>query len=99
MLQTDMENQRSFSAVSRGILLLLVVVLYLIGMAIWTPLFLVWPKRYAGMTAWQTVATRWVLVRHIWTNLVRRAPQQHVPHPGRHARSTDRILGRRHDCS
>lgn len=66
-----MENQQLYRESSRGILLLLVVVLYLIGLMIWTPLFLGWPRRYAGMTVGETVATRCVLVRHIWSNLVR----------------------------
>ena len=77
-----MENQRSFIAFLRGILLLLVVILYLIGLAIWTPLFLLWPQRYASMTFSETLATRWVLVRHIWANLVRTAAYHHLPDRG-----------------
>ena len=69
-----MKNRRRNSAFLRDTLLLFVVVLYVVGLAIWTPLFLVWPRRYADMSFGETVATRWVLVRHIWTNLVRTAP-------------------------
>jgi hypothetical protein len=48
--------------------------MYVFGLAVWTPLFLVWPRRYPEMTYAESVSTRWVLVRHIWTKLVRRAP-------------------------
>ncbi len=68
--RTDMEDQQSFSAGPRGSFVLLVVVLYVIGLAIWSPLFLVWPRRYAGLTFRQTVATRFMLVRLIWTGLL-----------------------------
>jgi hypothetical protein len=68
-----MEDQRSSGGVLRGVLLLLVLATYVFGLAIWTPLFLVWPRRYPEMTYAETVLTRWGLVRHIWTGLVRRA--------------------------
>lgn len=69
-----MKNRRRNSAFLRDTLLLFVVVLYVVGLVIWTPIFLVWPRCYADMSFGETVATRWVLVRHIWTNLVRTAP-------------------------
>ena len=69
-----MEVQRSLGAFLRSLLLLLVVAIYVLGLVVWTPLFLIWPRRYAGLTYLQTVWTYWVLVRHIWTNLVRKAP-------------------------
>jgi hypothetical protein len=69
-----MESQRSSGGFLRGMLLFVIIGVYLLGLAIWTPLFLIWPRRYAGMTFRETVATRWVLVRHVWTRLVRNSP-------------------------
>ena len=54
--------------------LLVFLALYVLGLAVWSPLFLTWPRRYPSMTFGETVAARWVLVRHIWTHLVARAP-------------------------
>ena len=73
-----MDDQRSSIGFVRGALLLAFVALYLFGLAIWTPLFLVWPRRYPDLTYSETVAVRWVLVRHIWSNLVRRGPKQRM---------------------
>ena len=39
---------------------------YLIGLTIWTPFYIVWPRRYPGLTYFQSVAVRFTLVRHIW---------------------------------
>ena len=74
-----MEYQKSFREGGRACCLLLVVVLYVIGLAIWSPLFLVWPRRYAGLTFPQTVAVRFLLVRHIWTTLLG-LPPEHCEH-------------------
>jgi hypothetical protein len=40
---------------------------YLAGLALWTPLFTLWPRRYPGLTWPQSVAVRWSLVRKIWS--------------------------------
>ena len=66
-----MEDKPSSGGFLRGVLLLAIVALYVLGLAIWTPVFLVWPRRYPEMTYPDTVATRWVLIRHIWTTFVR----------------------------
>ena len=58
----------------RDAALLGLVALYIVGLAIWSPLFLVWPRRYPSMTFGDTVVVRWVLVRHIWTRLITWAP-------------------------
>ena len=39
---------------------------YLVGLTIWTPFYIVWPRRYPGLTYFQSVAVRFTLVRHIW---------------------------------
>ena len=69
-----MEDQQSSGGFVQGLLLLFVVAAYAFGLAVWTPLFLSWPRRYPDLTYAETVSVRWVLVRHIWTKLVRRAP-------------------------
>ena len=73
-MQIDMEDQKSSGGCINGIVLLTLVGVYLFGLAIWTPFFLLWPCRYPEMTFRETVATRWELVRHIWANVVRKAP-------------------------
>jgi hypothetical protein len=57
--------------VIRGLLLIVVFAAYILGLTLWSPLFLFWPRRYEGMSYLETVATRWVLVRHIWTMVTR----------------------------
>ena len=39
---------------------------YFVGLTIWTPFYIVWPRRYPGLTWFQSVAVRFTLVRHIW---------------------------------
>jgi hypothetical protein len=68
-----MDGRGSTNGFVRNVLLFAFVALYLLGLAIWTPLFLFWPRRYPGLTYFQTVATRRVLVKHIWSHLVRPA--------------------------
>ncbi len=74
-----MEYQKKFREGGRACCLLLLVALYAIGLAIWSPLFLVWPRCYDGLTFPQTVAVRFLLVRHIWTTLLGWQPQ-HCEH-------------------
>ncbi len=69
-----MEDQRSSTGLLGSVLQLLVVATYVFGLAVWSPLFLFWPRCYPNMTYAESVSARWVLVRHIWTNLVRKAP-------------------------
>ena len=49
-----------------AVLLFVFLGVYFVGLIVWSPLFLLWPSRYEGMSYGETVATRWVLVRHIW---------------------------------
>lgn len=39
---------------------------YLLGLTVWTPFYIVWPRRYPGLTYLQSVSVRSALVRHIW---------------------------------
>ena len=56
-------GERRASVPAVGCLFLLV---YLIGLTMWTPFYIVWPRRYPGLTYFQSVAVRFTLVRHIW---------------------------------
>ncbi len=55
----------------RGILAIVFLGVYFVGLVIWSPLFLFWPRRYEDMSYCETVATRWVLVRYIWKTVTR----------------------------
>jgi len=48
----------------------LFVGMYMAGLTVWTPLYLVWPRCYPGTNWLQSVAIRWQLVRFIWGKYV-----------------------------
>ena len=43
--------------------------LYIVGLILWTPLYLCWPRRYDGMTFGESLRAKWVLVRYAWANV------------------------------
>ena len=58
------------NGILREVTLVLVLLAYFAGLLIWTPLFLLWPRRYDDLTYAQTVTVRWRLAHHIWTRSI-----------------------------
>ena len=61
--------------VFRTALFIPVMVLYVVGLAMFSVFFLAWPRCLPDLTYPQTVAARWGLRRHLWGNLVCDAPR------------------------
>jgi hypothetical protein len=57
--------------------LLVLIVFYLVGLTIWSPFYVIWPRRYPDTTWPQSVVIRGSLVWHLWSRYVfRREPRE-----------------------
>jgi hypothetical protein len=52
-----------------GLMIACVTTLYFLALVVLSPVYLFWPSRIRGLSYGQTVATRWILVRHAWRRL------------------------------
>lgn len=65
-----MGQPKKLHGIVGGVGLLGVLAIYLCGVAVWSPLFLIWPQRIPGLTFPQTVMVRWDLVRMVWRSVL-----------------------------
>ncbi len=46
------------------------IAFYLLGLTIWSPFYILWPRRYPGTNWFQSVAIRGSLVWQLWSRYV-----------------------------